>query len=889
MSHTYRGIEKYTKVTTSTPISPETRCTFQVKPLFLLLLIVSGLTFSVLTIANGTVAVKLIEMTSFVQSTFDKSTLDYINDLNDSMSYDTPLLTLFTTFTNRKDQWRIHLNVLKNWSLFQPKVRLVLFNDQLDRSLLSFAHGLNWTILPVPSKSPNGTPLLKEMFFTCQNLNPNSTFYGFANGDILFDKGLVDTLEVISTYLHHISETLVIGMRTNFKVRGRRIYFLQNVHHIARTEGKLFQKDAEDYFLIAHNKFPWKAVPGIVIGRPAYDNFLVATAHKYGVAVVDATKTLVALHQTGVDGDYAGHRNKDAQYNNKVMGAFDYRRGLTTSTQYQTGYNKRGFIELWRRPEYKGPGLLERNTIERTSLKVSYMTSLISRMRMSKAVLTTPLVNITNIAGDLGVGSMSTTSLKENATNHTTDTILPRRIKDKFRDDKMTNRFDPVTVGPLSNKRQKNILTDTHFLNDSDLQETVTFYNYKPKFISDANKQPGISQPKKHDPHYDRYVPQNEIKYYNISHSQYTRSNHKLPKLSVMKNDNMSSIYSRVQPPGMSLRPHHIGYNKMIHSENKDLSAARHLQRSSDAVGKITQNYLPDSLMDIEDVVGEEPKGGPSHEVVLTLFTVIDSGSILRVHHLNMIKNWACFHPDVATVLFTDSSDPVVEVMAKEMNWTIMEKVPQMGSVRLLKKMFLQVQSLFPQSTFFGYIKGDILFGRGLVKTVSEIVKTLEELDNALVVGRKTQYIAIEGKDLSDPSEVEDITKSEQSVISSKLDSHVLLAHYMFPWQHIPDLVIGHSSYDNYLISLALRHNFAVVDATKTLVALEQLSNDAYLEPQGEATEFDANLLGALDYTEAYATSAQYETTYGDQEHVKLWKRQDDNQTLVLLSHDGNL
>ena len=43
---------------------------------------------------------------------------------------------------------------------------------------------------------------------------------------------------------------------------------------------------AEDYFIIAHNDYPWEKTPPLIIGRRGYDNYLVGFAGEQGVAVI---------------------------------------------------------------------------------------------------------------------------------------------------------------------------------------------------------------------------------------------------------------------------------------------------------------------------------------------------------------------------------------------------------------------------------------------------------------------------------------------------------------------------------------------------------------------------------------------------------------------------
>jgi hypothetical protein len=112
---------------------------------------------------------------------------------------------------------------------------------------------------------------------------------------------------------------------------------LDDVQRQARTKGRLFISNAQDYFLIAGNRFPWHRIPDIVIGRPAYDNFVVAMAIRDGVSVIDATASILAVHQSDRDGNFAGHNNSDRNANVAVIGKyFSYRRGFTSRSQYVT-------------------------------------------------------------------------------------------------------------------------------------------------------------------------------------------------------------------------------------------------------------------------------------------------------------------------------------------------------------------------------------------------------------------------------------------------------------------------------------------------------------------------------------------------------------------------
>ena len=50
---------------------------------------------------------------------------------------------------------------------------------------------------------------------------------------------------------------------------------------------------------------------------------MVRAALKTDLAVIDATKTVNALHQTGKSGNFEGHGGKNGDYNMHLLGAFD--------------------------------------------------------------------------------------------------------------------------------------------------------------------------------------------------------------------------------------------------------------------------------------------------------------------------------------------------------------------------------------------------------------------------------------------------------------------------------------------------------------------------------------------------------------------------------------
>jgi len=150
---------------------------------------------------------------------------------------------------------------------------------------------------------------------------------------------VVMTMQCDVQELPVLNRTLVIGRRTNVLLgNDSLLYQPERVTQAARERGQLFLTCAEDYFFIAFNDFPWQRVTDVVIGRKAYDNYLVGLASQQNITVVDATTTLLALHQSDREGNFAGHHHEDESISADLIGQFNYNRGFTTSAQYVTTY-----------------------------------------------------------------------------------------------------------------------------------------------------------------------------------------------------------------------------------------------------------------------------------------------------------------------------------------------------------------------------------------------------------------------------------------------------------------------------------------------------------------------------------------------------------------------
>ncbi|KAK3599742.1 hypothetical protein CHS0354_037217 [Potamilus streckersoni] len=253
-----------------------------------------------------------------------------------------PLLTLFTTWHESNDKYTVHNITLLNWISLRPLIFPVVFTNEASTAEQCSQKG--WKVLPVRATAAKGAPFLKHMYLDAMK-KFDSEFYAFANSDILFTDKLVETLLAVleenSTLRGH---TLIVGKRTNVNnLTESEGSSWSGLESVSKKRGMLFATYAEDYFITSAS-YPWKDIPDIVIGRRAYDNWLVLNARKMMHRVLDATETILAVHQTTNAGNFEGWKHQGTNYNHKLLVKLykkvPYTAGYTDCAEFITKKNK---------------------------------------------------------------------------------------------------------------------------------------------------------------------------------------------------------------------------------------------------------------------------------------------------------------------------------------------------------------------------------------------------------------------------------------------------------------------------------------------------------------------------------------------------------------------
>ncbi|OWF52120.1 uncharacterized protein LOC110448187 [Mizuhopecten yessoensis] len=261
------------------------------------------------------------------------------------------LLTLFTSWPTKAEKYLCHNNTIRNWLQLKPLIHPVLFTNET--LLAEEAMEKGWDVLPI-RRAGRGVPILKHMYKDVIG-RYSSSFYAFSNGDILYSNSLIDTLKAVlnSSQVSKGKPIMIVGRRTNVQdVTSEEASSGKSVQRTANIRGKIFTVWAEDYFITSTN-YPWKDIPEVVIGRRAYDNWLVSNARKQKHVTIDATDTLVALHQTTKAGNQEGFKADNPEYNHNLLRRMyhqlHYGAGLTSCAEYYTRYHGNKNIQILKR------------------------------------------------------------------------------------------------------------------------------------------------------------------------------------------------------------------------------------------------------------------------------------------------------------------------------------------------------------------------------------------------------------------------------------------------------------------------------------------------------------------------------------------------------------
>lgn len=212
------------------------------------------------------------------------------------------MLTLFTTAKPfRGHNGIIQRNALQSWKRLDPNVEIIVFGEDEGSAEVSAELGLRHE--PIVERSEFGTILVSVMFARAQAIARHDVLC-FVNCDIIL---MADFCRAVSQTRAKYGQYLMVGRRWDTDITEAIDFSTRNweeqIRHRALGAGCLRDQWWIDYFVFSRGLYG-PEMPSFAIGRTSWDNWLVWKVCNSGYPVVDATASILAVHQNH---DYGHH------------------------------------------------------------------------------------------------------------------------------------------------------------------------------------------------------------------------------------------------------------------------------------------------------------------------------------------------------------------------------------------------------------------------------------------------------------------------------------------------------------------------------------------------------------------------------------------------------
>ena len=181
-------------------------------------------------------------------------------------------------------------NAIQSWLALEPRPQVILLGN--DKGTAEVAARNGCTHIPDVECNEFGTPLLNSIFAKAHREAAGGLML-FVNADIILASELSQAISACPD-----APFLMTGKRTHLTVRDELDFTRDGEDVIKRRvarNGRRGGPTAMDYFVFPHGLFG--EVPRFAIGRGWWDHWLAAEALRRGAMLIDASQTVLAVHQ----------------------------------------------------------------------------------------------------------------------------------------------------------------------------------------------------------------------------------------------------------------------------------------------------------------------------------------------------------------------------------------------------------------------------------------------------------------------------------------------------------------------------------------------------------------------------------------------------------------
>lgn len=216
-----------------------------------------------------------------------------------------PFLTIFTAPKPFTDPHigLIQRNAIRSWVALGPEVQVLLMGDEPEVD--SAAAELQVIQVRDVERNEQGTPLVSSIFARARSFD-QTPYLAYVNADILL---FADLLTATRAASGSGMPFLIVGQRWDLDLVDALEFepaWQERLRQRTLETGKLHPAGGSDYFVFPRQCY--ENVPPFAIGRAGWDNWMIYHACRRGWPVVDATASVLIVHQSHDYGHLPGGR-----------------------------------------------------------------------------------------------------------------------------------------------------------------------------------------------------------------------------------------------------------------------------------------------------------------------------------------------------------------------------------------------------------------------------------------------------------------------------------------------------------------------------------------------------------------------------------------------------
>lgn len=240
----------------------------------------------------------------------------------------------------------IQYNALRSWTMLGRDVKIIIFGNE--EGSAEAAKELGIEHIAEISKNEFGTPLVNDVFAKARE-RADGRLLCYVNADIILTD---DFLAAQRRAKSKKRSFLMIGQRWDIEQNDALDFtpgWQSRLRERVTRDGVLHAETGIDYFVYTSDLF--SSIHGFAVGRIAWDNWMIFDARSKGTAVIDATRSVMAIHQNHdyanvPRGEYNAMKEPEAARNLALAGGYAHCFTILDATWIMTSGS---FLPAWGR------------------------------------------------------------------------------------------------------------------------------------------------------------------------------------------------------------------------------------------------------------------------------------------------------------------------------------------------------------------------------------------------------------------------------------------------------------------------------------------------------------------------------------------------------------